>query len=72
MQVAFRHSFVRDLRRLRRKTLRQRVRAVIEHVEQATDLLEIPNVRRLTGDGLYYRILVWEIIELASRLSRTS
>jgi mRNA-degrading endonuclease RelE of RelBE toxin-antitoxin system len=49
MQVAFRHSFVRDLRRLRRKTLRQRVRAVIEHVEQATDLLEIPNVRRLTG-----------------------
>jgi mRNA interferase RelE/StbE len=34
------------------------VRAVIEHVEQATDLLEIPNVRRLTGDGLYYRIRV--------------
>ena len=58
MRVEFRSSFARDLRRLRDKTVKERIRTAIEQVEEAKDLNEINNIRKLTGDGSYYRIRI--------------
>lgn len=60
MKVHFRESFVRDLGAIRNASLRERVTALIETVEQAQSLADIPNLRRLRGGGEYYRLRVGE------------
>ncbi len=56
MRVAFRASFVKDLGRVRNKAVRQRVATVSQRVEHAAGLDDVPNLRRLTTSGPYYRI----------------
>lgn len=56
MNVEFKRSFAKDLKRLRSKALRAQLLTVIEQVEQAATLDEVANLKRLTGDGLYFRI----------------
>ncbi len=58
MQVIFRRSFAKDLKKIRRKALRQEVQAVIEQSEQSTTLYDLPNVKHLTSEGPYYRIRI--------------
>lgn len=58
MKVEFRESFARDLRAVTDQTLRTRVKAIIENVEQAETLDQISNLKRLRGGGNYYRIRV--------------
>ena len=58
MNTQFRESFTGDLRRIRDKGLLNRAKAVIETVEQAQSLREIPNLERLKGWSKYYRIRV--------------
>lgn len=56
MDVAFEASFARDLRRIREKRLRQRVKDVINEVKAASDLSEVRSLRKLQGWETYYRI----------------
>jgi mRNA interferase RelE/StbE len=58
VQVIFRRSFAKDLRKIRRKALRQAVQAVIEQIEQSTTLYDLSNVKHLTSEGPYYRIRI--------------
>ena len=58
MKVIFRRSFAKDVKKIRRKSLRQEVQAVIEQIEQISNLYEMPNVKHLTSDGPYYRIRI--------------
>lgn len=58
MQIVFRRSFAKDLKKVRRKAVRQEVQAVIEQVERSEKLHELPNVKHLTSDGSYYRIRI--------------
>ena len=58
MKIIFRRSFAKDLKKIRRKSLRQEVQAVIEQIEQITNLYDMPNVKHLTSDGPYYRIRI--------------
>jgi len=58
VQVIFRRSFAKDLRKIRRKALRQEVQAVIEQIEQSTTLYDLSNVKHLTSEGPYYRIRI--------------
>jgi len=58
VQVIFRRSFAKDLKKIRRKALRQEVQAVIEQIEQSTTLHDLPNVKHLTSEGPYYRIRI--------------
>lgn len=58
MKVEFKRSFVKDLRRVRDKALKKQVEEVIELVEQASNLQEIGNVKRLGGGERYYRIRI--------------
>ena len=56
MKVDFRKSFLRDLKRVKDTTIRNRVRETIESVEQAQSLEEISDLRKLKYGDRYYRI----------------
>ena len=58
MKVIFRRSFAKDLKKIRRKALRQELQAVLEQIEQSTTLYDLPNVKHLTSEGSYYRIRI--------------
>jgi len=58
VQVIFRRSFAKDLKKIRRKALRHEVQAVLEQIEQSTSLYDLPNVKHLTSEGSYYRIRI--------------
>lgn len=58
MATAFRASFVRDLKKLKDQRVREQVRAVIEAVESAEALADLPNVKKMSGSGGYYRVRI--------------
>lgn len=59
MRLEFRGSFSRDLRRVRNTEVLDRVLAVIEQLEAATGIAEIPSVTRIkSGSGRYYRMRI--------------
>jgi mRNA interferase RelE/StbE len=58
MKVEFRESFAKDLRSVRDRTLFTRVKQVIESAEQARNLDEISNIRKLRSTEQYYRIRI--------------
>ncbi|MBE9215706.1 type II toxin-antitoxin system RelE/ParE family toxin [Plectonema cf. radiosum LEGE 06105] len=58
MNVEFRKSFEKDLSKIRDETLLQKIQAVIEEVENAENLLDVKNVKKLKADGDYYRIRI--------------
>jgi mRNA interferase RelE/StbE len=60
LKVEFKASFARDLKKIKDKTLKSRVKGVIEAVEQAQGLQEIEGLRKLRGDAGYYRIRLGE------------
>ncbi len=58
MNIRFRESFRKDLRKIKDKDLLTRVRTIIEAVEQASSLGEILHIEQLKGWPRYYRIRV--------------
>lgn len=60
MKVAFRESFLRDVREVKEKSVERRIREVIEHVEQVSKPADIPNLKKLKGQSTYYRIRIGE------------
>ena len=58
MKVAFRQSFHRDLKKLKDKTLRKRIRKAIEAVEKGTKLEDVPQLKKLTGHDECFRLRV--------------
>ena len=58
MNVEFKASFAKDLRKVRDERLKERVRETIEQVEQAGSLQEITNMKKLKGETGYYRVRV--------------
>jgi mRNA interferase RelE/StbE len=58
LKVRFKESFVRDLRALKEKALRGRIRTLIEDVERASSLGEVANLKKLRSGGAYYRIRI--------------
>jgi mRNA interferase RelE/StbE len=58
VKVEFRNSFAKDLKGVKEKGLLVRVREVIEAVEKADSLAEMPNLKKLKGSGNYFRVRV--------------
>jgi mRNA interferase RelE/StbE len=58
MNVEFRKSFEKDLNKIRDEDLLQRIQTVIEEVETIDSLIDLANVKKLKGEGDYYRIRV--------------
>ncbi|HXU28972.1 MAG TPA: type II toxin-antitoxin system RelE/ParE family toxin [Thermoanaerobaculia bacterium] len=56
MKTGFRETFTKDLRHLRQPEIRARVKQVIEAIERAAGLAEIPQLRKLQAPGAFYRI----------------
>ena len=60
MKVAFRESFLRDLRAIKDAGVLRRAKEVIENVEQVDKPTDISNLKKLRGHGRYYRIRIGE------------
>lgn len=60
MNVEFRASFAKDLKKIRNKDLLKRARETIEEIELAHSLQDISGLKKLTSAGKYYRIRVGE------------
>lgn len=58
MKVAFRASFLRDLHAIKEQSVLRRIRDVIENIEQVDKPTEISNLKKLKGQGQYYRIRI--------------
>jgi mRNA interferase RelE/StbE len=56
LKVAFRESFLRDLRAMKDTSALRRIRDVIDLVEQVNNPTDISNLKKLKGQGQYYRI----------------
>jgi mRNA interferase RelE/StbE len=55
LNVEFRSSFARDLKKIKERALLQRVRNAIEQVEQAGSLREASQAQKLRGSESYYQ-----------------
>ena len=58
MQVTFRSSFLRDLKKIKDQRLLDRIAQAIECVEHATDLQDLTDLKKLSGFHDFYRIRV--------------
>lgn len=58
MKVHFRQSFLRDLERIRERSLLDRIQRAIESIEQASGLDSVPHLRRLRGERGFYRLRI--------------
>lgn len=58
MKVEFKRSFVRDLKRVRDRDLKERIAETIEKVEEARSLQDVGQVKMLQGSERCYRIRV--------------
>jgi mRNA interferase RelE/StbE len=56
LKTEFKSSFARDLRRLHDATVSARIQQLIAVVKEANSLDEVPGVKKLQGQGDYYRI----------------
>lgn len=56
MKVEFKKTFEKDLRKLRDKTLLNKIKSIIEAVEAANVLEDVANLKRLQGVDGYFRI----------------
>jgi mRNA interferase RelE/StbE len=61
VKTAFRRSFERDLKKLKKDhQMLRRIRAAIEEVESASDLDQLSSLKKLRGGEEYYRLRVGE------------
>ena len=59
MNLEFKKSFARDLKRKKHeKQFLERVKQVIQELDDAENILEIKNLKKLGAEGNYYRIRI--------------
>jgi mRNA interferase RelE/StbE len=56
MNVSFKASFARDLAKIVNANILKRIQTAIEQVEQAQDLRDVDNLKKLKIGNIYYRI----------------
>ena len=56
MNVEFKSSFVKDLKKIKEKQLQSQIRELIEKVEASGNMIELENIKKLSGGDVYYRI----------------
>lgn len=58
MKVEFKKSFLKELHKLRNKSLKNSIARCIEQVESAGSVTQIKNIKKLAGYDDYYRIRI--------------
>ncbi len=56
MNVEFKNSFVKDLKRTKEKQLQNQIQELIEKVESSANITELDHTKKLSGSDVYYRI----------------
>jgi mRNA interferase RelE/StbE len=57
MKTIFKKSFAGDLKKRKNDSdFTQRVKEVIQEVEKAENILDIPDLKKMTNENIYYRI----------------
>jgi mRNA interferase RelE/StbE len=56
MNVEFKSSFIKDLKKIKEKQLQSQIMELIEKVEASGNMIELENVKKLSGSDVYYRI----------------
>lgn len=58
MIVSFKKAFLKDLEKLNEEDVRKIKRIVFDSFPKATNLSELPNVKKLKGNSTFYRMRV--------------
>ena len=58
MKIDFRKSFLKELKKLKNKNLKNSIHECIVQVESAGNINQIKNIKKLAGYDVYYRIRV--------------
>lgn len=58
MKVGFKNSFLKSIQKIRNFELKEDIFEVISNVENAQNLIEIQNLKKLKGYSVYFRIRV--------------
>jgi mRNA interferase RelE/StbE len=58
VNVTFKKSFLKDLKKIKNKFLLQQAKEVIEKIELANALSEVGNVKKVRGSKSYYRVRI--------------
>ncbi len=56
MKVQFDESFLKSLKKLKDKKVREKLRELIINFEDCENLSEIPNIKKMQGYETYYRV----------------
>jgi mRNA interferase RelE/StbE len=57
MKTIFKKSFAGDLKKRKNDSdFTKRVKEVIQEIEKAENILDIPDLKKLTNENIYYRI----------------
>ncbi len=56
MKIEFRSSFLRDLKKIKNKKIRNQIKDLIDDIENAENFSGLKNVKKLSGSNHYYRI----------------
>lgn len=60
MELEFRESFLKDVKRIKQTAVKKKITAVILESRKADSLLDLKNVKKLEGSSSYYRIRIGE------------
>ena len=60
MKVAVQKSFEKDISKIKNKLLAQKILSTIEELETFGVISDIPHLKKLKGEGNYYRIRIGE------------
>lgn len=58
MELEFRDSFLKDIKRIRETAVKKKIAAVISASRKAASLHDLKNIKKLEGSDTYYRIRV--------------
>lgn len=60
MELEFRESFLKDVKRIKQTAVKKKITAVFLESRKADSLLDLKNVKKLEGSSSYYRIRIGE------------
>lgn len=58
MKVEYRESFLKDIQRIKDRSLLQRIREAIAAVESAATVQSVPGIKKLKGGSNYFRLRI--------------
>jgi mRNA interferase RelE/StbE len=58
MKLQFEKSFLKDIEKLNDKSIAIKLKAKLIELEEQSDLTSIPNIKKLKGHKVYYRLKI--------------